>query len=300
MTIGDRIKYFREQKHMTQEELSKLLNTTKQTVYKYENNVITNIPSDKIERMANIFSVDPTVLMGWDPEFIRIEQEITKAEARNNFRNSEKIIDDRVDAVLREFLCLYARSKHSAQRTNFPDHPSFDVYVSMLLNQNYSKKRLPHDVYSHLVDRYGVTPGITEGNTYWKPMDLRATAPVYSAAAGEGLISDGTPDDEIKLHLEADQTVVKVVGHSMAPTLQDGDLVVFQAQSVIDYPRQICLVQINGNEPTIKRVEIKDDGVLLIGDNINVYTPHFYTAEEVHELPVTIEGVAVKMIRDFD
>ena len=127
-----------------------------------------------------------------------------------------------------------------------------------------------------------------------------ADAPVYSAAAGEGLISDGTPDDEIKLHLEADQTVVKVVGHSMEPTLQDGDLVVFQAQNVIDFPRQICLVQINGNEPTIKRVEIKDDGVLLIGDNINVYTPHFYTAEEVHELPVTIEGVAVKMIRDFD
>ena len=66
MTIGERIKLHREKANLTQDELAKQLNTTKQTVYKYENNVVTNIPSDKIEKMAELFGVNPGYLMGWE------------------------------------------------------------------------------------------------------------------------------------------------------------------------------------------------------------------------------------------
>ena len=52
MTIGERIKSCRETANLTQDELAKRLATTKQTIYKYENNIVTNIPSDKIEKMA--------------------------------------------------------------------------------------------------------------------------------------------------------------------------------------------------------------------------------------------------------
>lgn len=79
----------------------------------------------------------------------------------------------------------------------------------------------------------------------------------------------------------------------------DGDMVVVAAQSVLDYPHQIALVKINGNEATLKRVEIKNDGLMLIADNTAVYSPHFFTAEEVTNLPVMIEGVVVKLIREM-
>ena len=46
MTKGERIKGLREQIGITQTELAEAINTTKQNVYKYENNIITNIPSD--------------------------------------------------------------------------------------------------------------------------------------------------------------------------------------------------------------------------------------------------------------
>lgn len=65
MTIGDRIKELREEKKITQEELAKYIDTTKQTIHKYENNIVTNIPSDKIEKLSIIFSVSPAYLMGW-------------------------------------------------------------------------------------------------------------------------------------------------------------------------------------------------------------------------------------------
>lgn len=65
MTLGKRIKAKREEAGLTQTELAKRIGTTKQTLFKYENDIITNIPSDKIEKIANILSVSAAYLMGW-------------------------------------------------------------------------------------------------------------------------------------------------------------------------------------------------------------------------------------------
>lgn len=65
MTIGQKIKNLREKKKITQTELAELIGTTKQNIYKYENGIITNIPSDKVEMIAKILSVSPAYLMGW-------------------------------------------------------------------------------------------------------------------------------------------------------------------------------------------------------------------------------------------
>ena len=66
MNIGDRIKELRISSQMSQQELADKLNVAKQTVYKYENGIVTNIPSDKIEIMASLFHVSPQSIMGWD------------------------------------------------------------------------------------------------------------------------------------------------------------------------------------------------------------------------------------------
>ena len=68
MTIGDRIKKTRETKGISQTQLAKSVNISKQTLYKYENNIITNIPSDKIELIAGILKVSPAFLMGWEDD----------------------------------------------------------------------------------------------------------------------------------------------------------------------------------------------------------------------------------------
>ena len=48
MTLGDRLKKARTNKGLTLEEAGNLIGTTKQNIYKYENGIITNVPSDKI------------------------------------------------------------------------------------------------------------------------------------------------------------------------------------------------------------------------------------------------------------
>ena len=64
-TIGDRIFFARREKNITQEELASLVGTTKQNIYKYEKNIITNIPMDKVELIAYHLGVSPIWLMGW-------------------------------------------------------------------------------------------------------------------------------------------------------------------------------------------------------------------------------------------
>ncbi len=65
MTIGQRIKEMRLAKNLTQDELAARIHTTKQTIHKYENGIITNIPSNKVEAIANALNTTPDYLMGW-------------------------------------------------------------------------------------------------------------------------------------------------------------------------------------------------------------------------------------------
>ncbi|WP_283683304.1 LexA family protein [Parablautia sp. Marseille-Q6255] len=66
MTVGERIKSLRLKNGMSQVEFAEKIDVSKQTLYKYENNIITNIPSDKIEAAANVGGTSPAALMGWD------------------------------------------------------------------------------------------------------------------------------------------------------------------------------------------------------------------------------------------
>lgn len=65
MTPGERIKELRMAADISQPDLAQRIGTTKQNIWKYENNVITNIPLDKIEAMARVFSVNPSYITGW-------------------------------------------------------------------------------------------------------------------------------------------------------------------------------------------------------------------------------------------
>ena len=114
MTIGQRIKQCREEKHLTQSELAELIGTTKQNIYKYENGIITNIPSDKIELMAVVFGVSPAYLMGWtdEPTPQSIKQYI---QSKQNSQNED--IDDKLVAYLYQHYIsrINAESKAKTQ-----------------------------------------------------------------------------------------------------------------------------------------------------------------------------------------
>lgn len=66
MTIGRNIYHARKLSGMTLEELSKHIGISRQTLSRYENGIIGNIPSDRIEKIAIALNISPSQLMGWE------------------------------------------------------------------------------------------------------------------------------------------------------------------------------------------------------------------------------------------
>lgn len=101
MTVGERIKLVRENRNLSQTDLANACKVSKQTLYKYENNIITNIPSDKIEAIANYLSISPAYLMGWDNS--------------NNENKSKNVINTLILSEHEKQVILAYRSKPDMQ-----------------------------------------------------------------------------------------------------------------------------------------------------------------------------------------
>lgn len=88
-----------------------------------------------------------------------------------------------------------------------------------------------------------------------------------------------------------------VTGNSMEPLFDDGDIVIVHKQDNFNNGEN-CVVLINGDEATIKKVYKGTTGIELKAVN-PYYPPRIFTEEEIRDLPVKIIGVVEKSIRNF-
>lgn len=88
-----------------------------------------------------------------------------------------------------------------------------------------------------------------------------------------------------------------VTGDSMEPLFDDGDIVIVHKQDDFENGEN-CVVLINGNEATVKKVYKGTTGIKLQAVN-PYYPPKIFTEEEIKDLPVKIIGVVEKSIRNF-
>lgn len=65
MTTGQNIKKYRLQRKMTLEELSKEIGVSTQAIFKYENDIVTNIPLERLELLCKVLKVKPQQLISW-------------------------------------------------------------------------------------------------------------------------------------------------------------------------------------------------------------------------------------------
>lgn len=95
-----------------------------------------------------------------------------------------------------------------------------------------------------------------------------------------------------------DYIALRVRGSSMEPKIYDGDIAIIRRQETVDNG-QVAAILINGDEATIKKVKRTPEGIMLIAFNAEVYEPHFYSNQEIEELPVRIYGRLVEVRRKF-
>ena len=70
MTIGERIKNRRNILGLTQDDVAKKIGVALQTIFKYENGIISNIPVEKVEKLAKALQTTPEYLLGWETDFM--------------------------------------------------------------------------------------------------------------------------------------------------------------------------------------------------------------------------------------
>ena len=71
--ISHEIKKRRKALGLTLEELAERIGTSKQTIHRYENGTISNIPPEKVEALALALETTPSALMGWDSDASPLE-----------------------------------------------------------------------------------------------------------------------------------------------------------------------------------------------------------------------------------
>ena len=63
--LSEKIKFLRKSKGMSLEQLADMVGTSRQTVHRYENGTISNVPPERVMALATALDTTPAELMGW-------------------------------------------------------------------------------------------------------------------------------------------------------------------------------------------------------------------------------------------
>lgn len=98
--IANKLKTLRTENKLSLKKVADFLNITSSTILKYENAYITNIPIDNINKLAKIYKVTPSYILGLDDNYDKNEIHLSKEEKelilnlRKEKENNEKLFKD--------------------------------------------------------------------------------------------------------------------------------------------------------------------------------------------------------------
>lgn len=99
--LGDNIRIYREASGLTQSDLAKKVGIKKQTLFKYEHNIVTNVPLEKVEQIAAALDVDPAALTGWSrSQDERLQAYFSKLSKLDDVDRAR--IAERIDTMLED------------------------------------------------------------------------------------------------------------------------------------------------------------------------------------------------------
>ena len=220
--------------------------------------------------------------------------------------------------VLGEIISIY-RTKHGISMETFADYCKLSKgYISMLeKNENPSSGK---PIVPSLNTLKKIASGMSVDLNYLLAMldenqkisiydetDKNIPAPKAIKIPVLGRVVAGVPLEAITDILDYEEISVdmartgeyfalKIKGDSMSPQICEDDIVIVRKQEAVECG-EVAIILVNGEEATVKKVVFHENGITLIGNNAFVYSPHFYTCDEVEKLPISIIGRVVEIRR---
>ena len=123
-----------------------------------------------------------------------------------------------------------------------------------------------------------------------------------------GVVPAGIPIEAIEEILEYEEITpemaksgeyfgLKVKGDSMSPNILEGDVLIVRKQEDAN-SGDICVVMVNGDDATVKKIKKDPKGLTLIPNN-PAYDVTYFTNEEIVSIPVRIIGKVVESRRSY-
>lgn len=106
VTPGTRIKELRQLAGFSQEELGRRVGVQRAAINKYEKGTVENIPLKTIEKIAVVFDVSPTYIVGWNGD----ESNPLSAEAKV-LQGVKKFYGKDAVELLEDFITLSSKGK---------------------------------------------------------------------------------------------------------------------------------------------------------------------------------------------
>ncbi len=105
--------------------------------------------------------------------------------------------------------------------------------------------------------------------------------------------------EEISMDMasKGEHFALSIKGDSMEPRITEGDVVIVRKQDIVENG-ELAVVLVNGNDATVKKFYMNENGVTLISTNPS-YEPFYYSKEQVEKLPVQIIGKVVELRAKF-
>ena len=162
-----------------------------------------------------------------------------------------------------------------------------------------SKRNMPAETAIKLSKFFNVSVdyllGIETANKSLLPV-LGTVKAGYNYLAQENIIDYIDPSINIADPENYFGLIVK--GDSMSPLFDEADYLIVHKLDGEFNTNDICIVLINGDEATVKKVVKTDTGIELHAFN-PYYPAKKFTYEEMDKLPVRIIGVVVRQIRNW-
>lgn len=98
--IGQKIRELRTLSGMSQEALGKRIGVQRAAINKYEKGTVENISTRTIEKMADVFNVSPTYIVGWDSrpsDALAVEVKVLQGVKRFYGESTVDLIEDFVE-----------------------------------------------------------------------------------------------------------------------------------------------------------------------------------------------------------
>lgn len=292
MNIGERLRWRRKELNMTLEEVAQTVNVSRQTLSRYENGIISNIPSDKIEALAKALKTSPAYIMGWEDT-----SNFTTTVAQQKLNLFGDIIAD-FRSAHNMSISKFAELSEISPRTvvmleRGHCNPSINIYRKVAKVLDVSVDDLIRMVEGEIT--LSTAPAsnlIPISDLHMKKVPLIGTI-----ACGSPILAEENITDYIDApgHIRADFALMCRGDSMIGADIRSGDIVFIRQQPEVSNG-QIAAVLVE-DEATLKRFYHSGTTVTLLAENPEI-APLVYAGEELEHLHVI--GLAVATLHQME